>query len=305
MQELRDASALQWADAKAQIVALVAKLSRQDETMHDNNVIMENQRATIRAFASDAESILTCSLVEPTQTPSLQVSTSIADSTRSASFVTAWTSAAQGEAISNNAVYPRELVIHDIGHCITVLQRSELGDSHRLMVALEEIPLLISGLEHYSENAETTQSMRNRPAEFRNIRRSLCLEKLMFQFTLGVISSINFGNRTWQAALTQPGGQVWMETQVEQQLRRFLQNFYPVFLELVVVMHGALVVFTGKLSLGPDVGRVRSFLMIGCVLTVQAGHAHQSKVVPRSVQALRICTEEVCVHGSRGRDQRG
>jgi hypothetical protein len=88
IQELREARA----DARAQIFALVTQLSRLDETMHDSNIIMENQRATIRAFASDTESILTCSLLEPPRTPSLQVSTMVANSTRSASFVTAWTS---------------------------------------------------------------------------------------------------------------------------------------------------------------------------------------------------------------------
>jgi hypothetical protein len=94
------------ADEKAQIVALVTKLSRLKEKMHDSNVIMKNQRATIRAFASDAESILTCSLPEPTWSPSLQVSTLVADSTRSASFVTAWTTAAHPPTPKNTKADP-------------------------------------------------------------------------------------------------------------------------------------------------------------------------------------------------------
>lgn len=141
IQELREVSASQLADAKAQIVAIVTELSRSDETMHDSNVIMENQRATIRAFASDAESILTCSLSEPTRIPSLQVSALISDSTRSASFVTAWTSAAQGEA-TNNTVYPRQLMIPGIGRGTTVLQSSQFRYGHQVMVAMEERTLV-------------------------------------------------------------------------------------------------------------------------------------------------------------------
>ena len=264
---------------------------------------MENQRATIRAFASDAESILTCSFSEPTGTPSLQVSTLIADSTRSASFVTAWTSAAQGEADSNNAVRPRRLMVHGIGREPTVLQSSEFRYGHQLMVAVEEIPLLISGVEHYTKSAQTIRSMWDRPEEFRKISRWLCLQNWLFQYTLEFILSESVGVQTLQAVLAQPGGQAWREAQVEQELRRFLQGSYTVFLQLVVDMHGALVAFTRRLRLGPDVGRVRSFLMIGCVLTVQVGPAQQAKVVPRSVRALQIRTEEIYVHGSCGRSQ--
>jgi len=118
IQELREASAWQWADAKAQIVALVTQLSRRDERMHDSNIIMENQRATIRAFASDTESILTCSLLEPPRTPSLQVSTMVADSTRSASFVTAWTSVdltVAGEEITVVRTMVTVFVAHSCG----------------------------------------------------------------------------------------------------------------------------------------------------------------------------------------------
>jgi hypothetical protein len=111
IQELREASAWQWADTKAQIVALVAQLSRADERMHDSNIIMENQRATIRAFASDTESIMTCSLLEPPRTPSLQVSTMVADSTRSASFVTAWTSVDMTVAVEENTVVLTRLTV--------------------------------------------------------------------------------------------------------------------------------------------------------------------------------------------------
>jgi hypothetical protein len=292
IQELREASASRLADAKAQIVALVTKLSRLDETLHDSNLIMENQRSTIKAFASDAESIVTCSFSEPTGIASLQVSTLIADSTRSASFATAWTSASQGEVISNNAVYPRQLMLGGIGRGTAAPQSSEFRNDYQLMVVVENIPLLISGLEHISETAQTFRSMRNHRPELTKICRLLRLENLAFSTTWGLIFSLYLGYRTRQAVPTQPGGQAWRETQVEQELRRFEQHFYPVILELVVDMHGALVALTGKLRLGPDVGRVRSFLMIGCVLTVQAGPAQQSEVVPTSVQALRICTEE-------------
>jgi hypothetical protein len=144
MQELREISAStasQWADAKAELVALVTNLTRLSETMHDHDVIMENQRATIRAFAHDADSILTSSLMEPTQTASFQVSTLNVNSTRSASFMTAWTSAATGKAAEGRAVYPRQLLVHGIGSGTIVIRRfeyeSQFRYGHQLMVAVE------------------------------------------------------------------------------------------------------------------------------------------------------------------------
>ncbi|KAM0693726.1 hypothetical protein Q7P36_006983 [Cladosporium allicinum] len=170
----------------------------------------------------------------------------------SASFVTAWTSAAQGEADSNNAVRPRRLMVHGIGREPTVLQSSEFRYGHQLMVAVEEIPLLISGVEHYTKSAQTIRSMWDRPEEFRKISRWLCLQNWLFQYTLEFILSESVGVQTLQAVLAQPGGQAWREAQVEQELRRFLQGSYTVFLQLVVDMHGALVAFTRRLRLGPD-----------------------------------------------------
>jgi hypothetical protein len=248
---------------------------------------MENQRATIRAFASDAESILTCSLVDPAQTPSLQVSTLIADSTRSASFVTAWTSVSQEEAISNSAGYPRQLMFCGISCETTLLCGKRYG--RQLMSAAEKIPLLMWGVRHHlTESAQTIRSMWDRPEEFTRFRRMLCLENLMFRNIFNLILSGSCGNRELQGVLTQPGGQAWTETQVEQELRRFLQHLYAPILEGEVDMHGALVPFTGRLGLCPDVGRVRSSLMIGCVLTVQVVPAQKSKVVHRILHYKRF-----------------
>jgi hypothetical protein len=144
MQKLREISAReasQWADERAELVTLVAKLSRLDETMHDQDVIMQNQRATIRAFAHDAHSILTSSFVEPPRTASFQVSTLNVNSTGSASFMTAWTTAATGKVAEDGAVYLRQLFVHGIGSGTTVIRCSEYEPQfrygHQLMVAVE------------------------------------------------------------------------------------------------------------------------------------------------------------------------
>lgn len=146
MQELRDASALQWADTKAQITALVSKLSCLDEAMYDSNVVMENQRATIRAFAEDAMSILTSSLVEPGGTPSPRVSTLYETSTRSESFVTAYTSATLQNDTPKGKVYPQQLLIRGIGSGTTVVRGSESGvpftHGLQLLVAVEQTLLI-------------------------------------------------------------------------------------------------------------------------------------------------------------------
>jgi hypothetical protein len=144
MQELRKISAStasQWADAKAELVALVTKLSRLNETMHDHDIIMQNQRATIRAFAHDADSILTSSLMEPTHPASFLVSTLNVSSTRSASFMTAWTTVDTGKVVEDGAVYPRQLLVHGIGNGTIVIRCSEYEPQfrygHQLMVAVE------------------------------------------------------------------------------------------------------------------------------------------------------------------------
>jgi uncharacterized protein (UPF0210 family) len=128
MQELREISAStasQWAEAKAELVALVTKLSHLNETMHDHDIIMQNQRATIRAFAHDADSILTSSLMEPTHPASFLVSTLNVGSTRSASFMTAWTTVDTGKVVEDGAVYPRQLLVHGIGNGTIVIRCSE------------------------------------------------------------------------------------------------------------------------------------------------------------------------------------
>jgi hypothetical protein len=175
IQELREASAWQWADTKAQIVALVAQLSRLDERMHDSSVVTTTQQATIgAAFASDAESVLACSLVERTRNPSLQVGTLTADSTRAASFVTAWTSANLAETISNNnAMYPRQLMIRGIGTGTTVLRSSEFGYGefrygHQLMVAVEEeilVPTIHFGLVYAGKAIREMTDMSSVPQD--------------------------------------------------------------------------------------------------------------------------------------------
>jgi hypothetical protein len=153
IQELREASAWQWADAKAQIVALVTQLSRRDERMHDSNIIVENQRATIRAFASDTESIMTCSLLEPPRTPSLQVSTMVADSTRSASFVTAWTSVDMTVAVEENTVVLTKVMIVAIRYGGTVL-RNTAYDISTLQSATVFANFGATGVRFYNHDQE-------------------------------------------------------------------------------------------------------------------------------------------------------
>lgn len=168
----RQTSASQLADAKAQIAALVTKLSRLDETMHDASDVMENQRATIRAFANDAESVLTLSLSGPTLSPSVQVNTLNITSTRSASFVTAGTSPAPapGKATPSSAVYPQQLMIHGIGSGTVVVRISEdLGEAgyqfkygHQLMVAVEQkigVPTIFFWLTYAGKRIGETTDM--------------------------------------------------------------------------------------------------------------------------------------------------
>jgi hypothetical protein len=133
-------------------------------------------------------------------------------------------------------------------------------------IVLGAIPLVISGLEHYSEGARTIKSMRDYPKEFATLSRRLRVENETFRNTMELILSGFVGGRTLNDMLTQPGGKAWAETQVEQELRRILQGSYNVFLETVVGMNEALIAFIERLKLGLDgrVGHFNTFASWGC-----------------------------------------
>lgn len=140
-------------------------------------------------------------------------------------------------------------------------------------IVLGAIPLVISGLEHYSEGARIIKSLRDYPEEFATLSRRLRVENETFRNTMELVLSGFVGGRTLSDMLTQPGGKAWAETNVEQELSRILQGSYGVFLETVVGMNEALTAFIKRLKLSPDgkVGHVKTFDPWDVTLTKQLG----------------------------------
>jgi hypothetical protein len=119
-------------------------------------------------------------------------------------------------------------------------------------IVLGAIPLVISGLEHYSEGARTIKSMWDYPKQFATLSRRLRVEQETFLNTMELILTSCVGSKTLQQLLTEPGGISWEESDVEQELRRILQGSYSVFMDTVISMNQALTTFKQRLRLSPD-----------------------------------------------------
>lgn len=123
-------------------------------------------------------------------------------------------------------------------------------------IILGAIPLVISGLNHYSECAQFINSIRDYSKEFANMSRRLRVELATFRNTMELVLSSCVRGRSLEQMLTDPGGKSWEEADIEHELRHILQTSYTVFMETVVSMSQVLTDFMGRLRLGPD-GKVR------------------------------------------------
>jgi hypothetical protein len=149
-------------------------------------------------------------------------------------------------------------------------------------IVLGAIPLVISGLEHYGEGARTIRSMWDYPKEFATLSRRLRVENETFRNTMELVLSGFVGDGTLSDMLTQPGGQAWTETRIEQELHRTLQGSHAVFLETVVDMNRALVTFMERLRLDTDgkVSLVKVCAFSACYVDRQTGPIQQPQIVP-------------------------
>jgi hypothetical protein len=123
-------------------------------------------------------------------------------------------------------------------------------------IILGAIPLVISGLEHYSQSANAIKSMWRYPKEFQTLSRRLRIEYEMFRNTMELILSSCVRGRSLEQMLTDSGGKSWEDADVERELHRILQGSHTVFVETVLSMSEAISTFRKRLRLSSD-GKVR------------------------------------------------
>lgn len=116
-------------------------------------------------------------------------------------------------------------------------------------LVLAAIPLVISGLEHYSEGVETIRRVRDAPAELRSVAIKLRAENIVFRNTLEILLQDSVDMRMQQALLHDVAGEAWADAAVEKALRRRLQHSYPSYIEHVKLIHKELADITQKLHL--------------------------------------------------------
>lgn len=123
-------------------------------------------------------------------------------------------------------------------------------------VVLGGISLLISGLEHYAEGAQTIKIMFRARSVFKGLSRSLEVERQIFYNTIELLLKDCVDDDALQDLLENVGGPAWSEPAVEDALQRRLAKSYRVYFETVEEMNRVVAQFHERLPVGDD-GKVR------------------------------------------------
>lgn len=117
-------------------------------------------------------------------------------------------------------------------------------------VVLGTIPLIISGLEHYSKCVKLIKDTKHAAVEFKAVVRKLRTEELMFRNTLQILLSECLEHET-QKQLLDHLDQSWDSEQVKVALKQRLQTSYSLYIEHVQSIQKTLSEFMERLHLGP------------------------------------------------------
>lgn len=113
------------------------------------------------------------------------------------------------------------------------------------------IPLVMTGLEHYSQTVRVVKSVYD-PQDFEQLRRQLRIEYGIYKNTLEKILSGCVTEKLLALMLEKPGGEAWKNEETARALQRRLQESFVVFIETITSMHRALEDFRERLKLGSD-----------------------------------------------------
>jgi hypothetical protein len=115
---------------------------------------------------------------------------------------------------------------------------------------LGAFPLMISALEHYRASAEVLQGWWSIKTEYRKCMRDLKFHKLNFEnaleeFLLPLIAD----EKTLQAMLEKPGGELWKDPSLEAILRQRMPKMYSSYLDTIEAMQETLEELEGALGM--------------------------------------------------------
>ena len=116
-------------------------------------------------------------------------------------------------------------------------------------VVLGAIPLLISGLEHYAEGADTIRRAYRAGREFRILKQKLDDENLLFRNTVTILLEECVDLQTQGALMDDVEGTMWKEPAVRKALETRLGDSYSSYIFHVENMRVSLEEFNNRLGI--------------------------------------------------------
>lgn len=107
-------------------------------------------------------------------------------------------------------------------------------------LVLAVIPLVVAGIDSYSNGLRTIKKIRHCMDELEDMRDDLECEHEKFQHTVELLLSDSVDDRTLQRLFDDIGGEMWADEHVDKCLHGRLQRSYAIFWKSVKSMNKSL-----------------------------------------------------------------
>lgn len=162
-------------------------------------------------------------------------------------------------------------------------------------IVLGAIPLLISGLEHYADGADTIRRAFRAGREFRILKQKLDDENLLFRNTITILLEECVDIETQKDLMKDVDGTIWKDMKVRDALENRLRDSYCSYISHVGKIQASLDKFNERLGITAQ-GQV-SYELVYTVtshnpLTDLVPVRDQQQIIPPSIRQASLCYEE-------------